>query len=555
MKAAPLRRATAVAIAVAAFADPAITRDVLRRQPVAIVTMHPDDILYAERLQRWLSAQHEATILVADPSSLAAACPSAGGCIIVSRGDVPRRVTAGASVVGAVRVMPAASQRVIRRVDVPHSVHRDAAASVRVTLSRPAARVDIFDGEVLVGSAEPGEALDVTMTWVPLAEGARSLQVVADDDAVDVGVIVEASPVPLFVYEPEPTWMGTFVRRAMEDDPRFAVAGRTRVAPPVTVTRGESGPLSAATIGDAAVVVVTSPQTLSASDVELLDRFVTHRGGSLMIIPDQRPSGAVLRLMPRVAGQQRDAQGRDVGLLRVREWLTFDRSTATSTLAALGDDPVVVSRAVGRGRVIVSGALDAWRFRDASSNFNTFWTALAWEAAMAAGRSLHVRVEPVLGQPGEPRRVELELQSIDRVPMELSASGVLTCGAERAMVRLWPAGRHGVFEGMMRPTGGGSCQLTVVVNDVSATVALAVQSHVRRGEGVDDALEAAVAAHGGIVVASGEDERDLVARASAQLAPRSESRATWPMRSPVWLIVFALCLSSEWWLRRRAGLS
>ena len=548
-------RVLAIAIAIAAYVDPEVTRSVPLRQPLTIVTMDADDVSHAERLQRRLSVDYDATIDVADPTSLAAACPSTGGCLVVSRGDVPRRLSAGAIVLGALRVTAEHAGRVIHGVRTPQFVHRDAASSVHVTLTRPVARVDVLDGDVLVGSAEPGDSLEVDVTWVPLGAGARVLQVVAGDDVQDVGVVVEASPAAVFVYEREPTWLGTFVRRAIEDDSRFAVVGRTRVAPPVTVTRGGGGPLSATAIGDAGAVVVTAPHTLSASDVALLERFVTQRGGSLLVVPDQRPTGAVLQLIPRVAGQQRDTQPRDVGLLRVREWLTFDPGAGTTTLAALAGDPIVVSRAVGRGRVIVSGALDAWRFRDATSSFNTFWTGLAWEAAMAAGKPLQVRAEHVLARPGEPIRVVAEWQSIDRVPMQLSASGSVACDDEREAVRWWPGGSPGTFEGVVRLRGNHECELSVVINDVSTTLPMAVRSQVRRAEMHEDALAAAVQAHGGLVAEIGEGETSLLARANDQLPALETSRPSWPMRSPYWVMIFAACLSSEWWLRRRAGLS
>jgi hypothetical protein len=514
--------------------------------------MHADDFGHAERLHRLLAAAHDVSIHQDDPTSLAAACPSTGGCIVISRGDVPRRLTAGARVVGALRVP--AEGRTIRRVDLPASVHRDAAAPLRVELRRPVTRLEVFDGDVVVGSAETGESLNVDVAWVPLAHGARALRVVAGDDSVDVGVIVDTAPAAVFVYEPEPTWMGTFVRRALEDDRRFAVGGRTRVAPPVAISRGGAGPLSAGALGEVGAVVVTAPHTLSASDVGLLDRFVTHRGGSLIVIPDERPAGPILRLLPAVAGQQRDPQPRDVGLLRVREWLTFDRGAGIATVAALGNEAVVVSRSVGRGRVIVSGALDAWRFRDASSSFTTFWTALAWEAAVAAGKPLHVSLEHALARPGEPVRVVAELQSIDPTPSELSAAGVMTCDGHQDPVRFWPGGRAGRFEGVLRPRGR-ECRVVVEVNGVTTTVPLAVRDRVDRVVGTDDTLAAAVAAHGGIVAASGESERELVERVRGQLPPHHENRPTWPMRSPYWLVLFAACLSSEWWLRRRAGLS
>jgi hypothetical protein len=548
-------RAVAIAIAILAYIDPVITRQLPQPPPLTIVTLRAEDVSHAERLQRRWSANYDVTIRIADPASLAAGCPSSGGCVLVSRGEVPRRLTAGAVVIGALRVGTQEAERSLDDVEVPHTVHRDASSSIHVALKRPVPRVDVFDGDVLVGSAEPGESLEVDVTWVPLGGGARALRVVAGDDAEDVGVVVETTPAPVFLYEPEPTWSGTFVRRAIEDDPRFAVVGRTRVAPPVTVTRGAGGPLSAAAIGDAATVVVTAPHALGPADVQVLDRFVTRRGGSLLVIPDQRPAGAVLQLLPRVTGQRRETQPRAVGALRVREWLTFEPGAGTTALADLAGDPVVMSRTVGRGRVIISGALDAWRFRDDESSFSTFWTGLAWEAAMAAGKPLQLRAEHVLVRPGEPLRVEAELQSFDDVPMPLSASGSMTCGGQREAVRWWPGGRPGTFTSVVRPHDGNHCELQLTVGDKTASLPLVVRHDVQRGEPHPDVLETAVQAHGGVVADVGDGESVLIGRASAQLPAVEVSTPKFPMRSPYWLIVFAACLGSEWWLRRQAGLS
>jgi hypothetical protein len=147
-----------------------------------------------------------------------------------------------------------------------------------------------------------------------------------------------------------------------------------------------------------------------------------------------------------------------------------------------------------------------------------------------------------------------ELQSLDPLPLEATASGVLTCDGQEQPVRLWPDGRAGVFQGTVRPERAGACQLTVAVNDATTAMPLVVRQQVRRVEPHDDALAAAVEAHGGIVSELGEAEADLVARAGVELPPVSVSQATWPMRSPYWVILFAGCLSSEWWLRRRSGL-
>jgi len=137
----------------------------------------------------------------------------------------------------------------------------------------------------------------------------------------------------------------------------------------------------------------------------------------------------------------------------------------------------------------------------------------------------------------------------------LSASGWMTCDGQREAVRWWPGGRPGTFEGVVRPTGGRQCEVSVTIDDLTTSLPLAVRTEVHRGPVHDDALEAAVQAHGGVVAEIGDGENSLLARASAQLPAVEASAPTWPMRSPYWLILFTACLSSEWWLRRRAGLS
>jgi hypothetical protein len=239
----------------------------------------------------------------------------------------------------------------------------------------------------------------------------------------------------------------------------------------------------------------------------------------------------------------------------VREWLTFNPGLGTTTLAAIAGDPIVMSRAVGRGRVIVSGALDAWRFRETTAGFNDYWTGLAWEASVAAGPPLRLSARHALARSGEPIRVEAEWQSLDRVPVQLSASGSMTCDGQPEAVRFWPGGRPGTFEAVVRPTGDGQCEVRVAIGELTTSLPLAVRTEVRGGPVPDDALEAAVQAHGGVVAEIGDGENLVVARASAQLPAVTANASTWPMRSPYWLIIFTACLSSEWWLRRRAGLS
>jgi hypothetical protein len=74
-------------------------------------------------------------------------------------------------------------------------------------------RIEVYDEEALVGFADPAGQTEADVTWVPLAVGARALRVTAEDDEAHVGVVVDATPMPLLFYEPETTWLGTFVRR------------------------------------------------------------------------------------------------------------------------------------------------------------------------------------------------------------------------------------------------------------------------------------------------------------------------------------------------------
>ena len=93
----------------------------------------------------------------------------------------------------------------------------------------------ISDGAATVGSAVHEWTTDgdvtVAVPWWPLAAGARTLHVAAlpfegevsaIDNALDIGVTASAARARVLVFDVRPSWASTFVRRALEDDPRFA---------------------------------------------------------------------------------------------------------------------------------------------------------------------------------------------------------------------------------------------------------------------------------------------------------------------------------------------
>jgi hypothetical protein len=545
-------RTAATLIALAALLDPSLTQEVTRREPVTVVAVGQESVAAAARLRDRLGTDFKATTWLHDRNTSPAACPQLGACIIVSTGDVPERVSAGGRILGGMMV---ADSSTIRAIAAPARAHREATATLRVETAQPVQRVDVFDGKTLVGSAEPNGETIVDVPWVPLAEGARALHVVAGDESADVGVVVDGAPVPVLFYEPQATWMGTFVRRALEDDPRFTLNARARIAPPVTVTRGDGASLSAGVLEDANTVVVTAPELLGAQDVTLLELFVTRRGGSLIVLADRRPAGDAMRLLPRVAAERREPDAHAVGQLRASEWLAFEPTAGDVVLAAIEQQPVIVARAVGRGRVVVSGALDAWRFRQANDgDFNTFWTTLAWEAAAAAGPRLRVVTDQGIAEVGEEVEVSAELQSLAMVTNEVTASGVVECSAARQPLRLWPGARPGAFTGTLRAESAGPCTITVTIDESTARVPLTIRDEVRRVPRGAAQLEALIAAHGGVLVTeSAEDE--LVDRVQTHATDERALAVRWPMRSPLWLLPFVACLAGEWWLRRRSGLS
>jgi hypothetical protein len=549
-------RTLAIAIALAAFLDPAATKEALEREPLTIVAIGSNDVQRAGRLRELLAADANVRISTYDATSSAAACPAAGGCVIVSSGEVPAHVTAGARVLGALMMTSGAEKPpVISRIEAPSRVHRNASATLRVHTTRPARQIQIFDGDLVVGSAEPSST-PAEISWVPIADGARVLRVVADDEAADVGVVVTPSPVTVLFYEPQATWLGTFVRRAVEDDSRFVLSGRAQLGPRISVSRGDPRPLRANLLDDVSAIFVTAPELLSAAEVDVIEQFVVQRGGSLVVLADQRPAGAATRLFPRVTDESRSPQPQSIGLLRATEWLTFEASTGVSTIASLNQQPVVVSRAVGRGHVIMSGALDAWRFRQASDGFDTFWTTLAWDAAVVAGPPLRVETDRPIARPGEEIRVIVERQSLGVAvsDTEVAVSAYAQCGDPRQFIRLWPGARPGLFTGTLRVDDEGHCTITADVGNMTGRTPVTIRDDVRRLPVAGHRLQAIVAAHGGLLVTPADEDR-LVSRIDEQLTSVRASTPYWPMRSPAWLIPFAGCLGVEWWLRRRSGVS
>jgi hypothetical protein len=575
-------RAVAVLIAVVGAIDPAWTRMAPIEHPISVriidsPTLHMTApisrrvaaLAAAERVRAGLSEHTDVRVV---SSSRASICPGIGICLVIGDGPVSRPMTSGAVVAGAVDVSTPVSPNVaIAGIESPARAPLAGASMLRVQLRgvgmRGTSRIDVEDDQVVVGSAThdwSDGATDVVtdVSWIPVAPGLRRLAVSVEsseteqeslDNIGDVGVEVNAESWPILIDEPEVTWTGTFLRRALEADARFAVRSRARLAPGLTMSRG--GPLTDEALEAARAVVATAPDSLSVAEVDLLERYVRQRGGSLVLPLDRRPGGPIGRLVPPVLEERRDAEPHRIGSLLASEVVTFRSGPGIVVLESLEGRPVIVARAMGRGRVIVSGALDAWRYRG-GDRFARFWTSVVADAALAAPPAIDVQLASALVVPHQEVPFTVSRHSLSPLEGEVTARAVMRCGETHETVRLWPAAQPGHFSGVVTAPASGGCDIEASIDGIDARRASA---RVTVGDGLHlltpgpATLASAIAAHGAPVVSAGH-ESELVARVRERLPRDQAPRDTYPMRSPWWLVPFVGCLSGEWWLRRRRGL-
>ena len=430
----------------------------------------------------------------------------------------------------------------------------------------------VRDGAAVIGSAVhkwgEGPTAVVDVPWWPLDGGARTLRIEATpaegeaitiDNVLDVGVPVMTARVRALVFDARPSWNSTFVRRALEDDPRVSVEHRARVAPALT-TGTRSGVLDAATLETTPVAIVGDPDALTAADVALLERFVRVRGGSLILLPERRITGPATRLLAGEWSEHLVPAPEQVGALQASELLRATNLPVGATVVARSASAAsIVAMPLGNGRVIVSGAMDAWRYRDQGSvigdqgnSFDRFWTSLVVEAA-TAGASLQIEIGSVLAAAGERVPFTIRTRSFEARPSaEMKATA--RCGDDSpTAIRVWPTGAIGEFAGQMS-IGDTTCELEATTGDQIARAFVAASRQPMRG--VDSTLaklERSIVSGGGAVSAQG-DEAAFASKLMTSFTPTSQIVSVRPMRAWWWMLPFAGCLAVEWWLRRRNGL-
>jgi hypothetical protein len=585
-------RAVAILIAVLAVIDPAMTSMRASKPRLSVVAAdRVHDSALAQRTAKSLEKRFtvieaplsatDATVLVGE--TLPAAFRELSTPLFVVRDD---------SVSNRVR---------IETVKVPQTSPLDARVPVTIVVRTfgvrgPALDVSLSSGGAIVDRMTRSIASDrsqFTLSFAPTAVGAAALRVTArlagarDSATADVVTDVRPTRWSVLFFDPRPSWLSTFVRRAVERDPRFLVTSRVVTSRNVSTDAGN--PPSAlddlASTSRFDAIVVSAPDALLDREIAGLEDYARRRAGTVVLLCDAPAPGKVSRLtgVMQWAMQRRRVPAPIVA--RAPGSLTTDTLLLASEIAwampmprtadilartaAVGDS--TANRAVlwrvplGAGRVVVSSALDAWRFRDrGQSRFDKLWQTVLADASAASPPAVQVRVSPAPVLPGEDVDVDVVLRdpalrdlasARDTLRASITAQIVGAKGS-RTPIRLWPTATVGEFHTTLRaPHDTGAYRVVATSDGLSADASLIVADNASHATPSDiDILETLAASRGGKVVSAGAlDRLPSIVSSVVHAAPRLE---TWhPMRSTLWIVPFVLSLGAEWLLRRRAGLS
>jgi len=533
-----LARVAALLIVAAAAIDPAWTRTVRGRATVAVV--EPAGSPIVDRLR--------------DDYRIVSDLDAPADAAVVVGTAYPRGEIKPTTKVATVTLAAAASP--IAAVDAPAAVPSATTIHVVATVVRPerAPQTTVsaqIDG-VVVAQAQHAWATGETawraaLDLVPIGEAPWVVSLAADQHAARAIVVDRSPKLAVTFYEPRPSWTTTFVRRALERDGRFAVTAATRLED-----------------ADASAIVVGGIERVSEADASALDRFVRERGGAVVLLPDA-PFASTSPLA-RMLGTQADEHevmlehaapltvDAPLPRLAASEMLTFGGAGADA-IARLTDGarPVVWTARRGEGRVLVSGALDAWRFRaDEASAFDRFWRAAVSSAALATPPLVDVTVVPAVARPLE--RVRVRARVHPAIADGVSVSASLASGDA---VRLWPDAERGAFSGtFVAPANAAVSRVTVTATRGAVrhvgTAPLAI-ADVLPSDVPAIPLSLLSASHGGVDVAP-SDLAQLDRWLRATVTAPDVRAVRHPMRSPWWMLPLFACLTIDWWItssRRR----
>ncbi len=591
-----IARLIAITIAILAAIDPAITSNRTAPPEISVIAADPRDSVLATRVAQQLSGTFRV---------FTAPLPSADATVFV--GDqLPAGSHDLATPVFAVTPSRDGPTATIEALRAPGNTPLDARVAIEARVHVTAARGQTVTSVVrlrgaVVDQAELAVTSDDTVLQIPLivtptTVGAASIRVTAtikgasSDRASDADLVIGVRDTKWSVlfFDPRPAWQSTFVRRAIEADARFVVTSRITTSKNISTDVGVPPSLDdAAALSRFDAIVVGAPEALSEREVSGLDTYLRHRGGNVVLLFDQRVDGPVQRLLGATTWRD-NGNGRvttiravagaptgsgttpaDSGDMRAASltWPTHlpeGAEVLARSAPAKGDTtpsaPVVWRTSVGAGRIVASGALDAWRFRDAAvSAFDGYWRTLIADAASASPPPIAVHLTNNPLTPGESFDVGVTLRdaALQSLPARASLSAELQSldGSLHVAVRLWPNGGVGELVGTVRaPAVPGVYRIVVNSDRNRADGFVVVARDIARATPNDrELVEAWTRSRGGKVIAASQLS-SLPGALKSAIHPAAQPTRWHPMHSLWWLLPFALALSFEWWWRRRRGL-
>ena len=435
---------------------------------------------------------------------------------------------------------------------------------------------------------ENAERFDARLHYTPPSSGTSTVtlrvlpfdgEAVVTDNAVDLRLVVSERRLNVLVHEPRPSWNAAFVRRSLEQDSSFEVSTivqATSLSGGLAVRAGSPPTaLTAAALSPFDVVLIGAPEELRQSEIEALLTFARIRGGAVVFLPDRRPAGRYLELIPSakfdevLVDSAIAIQSIAGAPLRASEIAGFRASLpGASVLASIelsigrGKRPVVLEWPVGAGRIVFSGAMDAWRFRAAPDDgFGRFWRSRIGEAAAAAPSRLEASIAPGVPRPGQEVTIRARIRPTE---LEYSTVGTRTPAVRARLVgadgrdepfRLWPTAELGVFEGRFEAPSAGTYDLQIsTATGAIADEVVTVVADTRDGAKSDEsehALRLIAASTGGVAVEASDLtplERHLRGLTKGEI-----ERPIHPARSMATILLFVGLLAAEWTIRRRRG--
>jgi hypothetical protein len=307
-------------------------------------------------------------------------------------------------------------------------------------------------------------------------------------------------------------------------------------------------------------VIAGAPESLAAGDVAGLERFLRERGGSVVLLLDRMdPAGPIDRLLglsgwgseERRDGVPLVAADPGAGSLRTAE-LAWPRQPPAGarplTAGPAGQPPIVWQAPAGAGRVVVSGALDAWRYRDAdAAGFDRFWQYTVASAAGATPPALAVTLDRAVVAPGD-----VATFRVSALDAALLAPNTLAVRSDVAFRRAAATSANAV-EWRSTPITAGTHTIEVTAAGHRASATLMAREGARPATPDERHLVNAWTTSRGGVVVSASDLDSLPDRIREALGRSTQSDRWRPMRSAWWIVPFAAALGTEWWLRRRRG--